>query len=366
MEYQLFRVGNIWHYRFQINGTRVQRSTRETVKYRAAEIADRAYTRARIWARGDDPVPTLRELVVQWLEVHRPIVSRAHVDIVERFGRLHLFGLGDVFIDEITTELVEAARNSYLESHAAASANQWLNVLKLVCRWAIRRKVIPALPWAVKRLKLQKRPRAMLPVANTREWLAHIDELDSDDGLISIAVRLMLGIGLRESETITARWEWIDWSRASYTPGITKGREADPLPMPRWLIEYLQTMRRETGLIVARADGAPLCRGFTRRKMLAANEATGIGHITPHRLRGTFATLLSEEGAPVQTVQKALRHKNVGTTMAYLEACMDLVSRAQERIAENAGLNAASQSQQSGEEMAKSMAQTRTGSRMSN
>lgn len=359
MDYQLFRVGKVWHYRFQINGSRVQRSTRETVKYLAAEVADRAYRRARLWARGDEPVPTLRDLVVQWLDVHRPIVSQAHIEVVERFGRLFLFNLGDVMIDEITTELVEAARNEYLESHAAASANQWLNILKLVCRWAIRRQIIPALPWTVKRLKLQKRPRAVLPVDRARSWLEHIDQIDGHDGPVATSVRLMLGIGLRESETITARWEWIDWARATYTPGITKGREADPLPVPAWLLEYLAARRQDTGLIIAHANGSPFGRGFTRRKMLAANEAIGTGHITPHRLRGTFATLLSEEGTPVQTVQKVMRHKNVSTTMAYLEARMEIVSKAQERIAENTGLNASRETIRSGEEMANTTAQSR-------
>lgn len=358
MAYHLFRVGKVWHYRFQINGARVQRSTRETIKHRAEAVAEKAFNRAKLWARGDEPVPTLRELVVQWLDIHRPVVSAAHLDVVERFGRLYLFDLGDILIDELTTEQIETARNTFLESHAAASANQWLNVLKLVCRWAIRRKLIPALPWTVKRLKVQKRPRAMLPIASARAWLGRIDQLDGEGGPVAIAVRLMIGMGLRESETITARWEWIDWPRRTYTPGVTKGREADPLPMPGWLVEYLHSRREEAGLIIARPDGSAYGAGFARRKMLAANEATGVGRITPHRLRGTLATLLSEEGAPIQTVQRVMRHKSASTTMAYLEVRMDLASRAQERIAESAGLTDSRETKDSGEKVANDVDQS--------
>ncbi|WP_434715497.1 tyrosine-type recombinase/integrase [Paraburkholderia sp. A3RO-2L] len=359
MSYQLFKVGKVWHYRFRINGARVQRSTRETVKHKADAIAGKAYNRAKLWARGDEPTPTLRELVVQWLDVHTPTVSGSHAKVIETFGRLHLFELADVEICDLTTELVEEARLEYLKTHAPASANQWLNVIRLLCRWAIRRKMIPALPWSVKLLKVQKRPRPMLPVPLLTKWLAAVDELDGACGPVAIAVRLMIGIGLREVETITAQWGWVDWERRTYTPGITKGREADAIPLPSWLYDYLALLRKPSGLIVHRQDGAACHSGFTRRAMLAANSACGIGHVTAHRLRGTFATLLAEEGAPIHMVKQALRHKSINTTMAYLETNMDLVARAQHRIAQNAGLIATEKPEIVGEKWANDASETR-------
>lgn len=161
MTVHLFRVGKVWHYRFQIDGSRKQRSTRETDRQRAEQVADQALRQAKLWARESKELPTLRELVGQWLLIHHPTASRAHVKVVETFGRLHLYDLADVLIDELSTDRVEGERTG-----------------------------------------------------------------------IRTAVRLMLGLGLRESETITARWEWLDIGRQTYTPGRTKGREADPLPVP--------------------------------------------------------------------------------------------------------------------------------------
>ncbi|MBB3256879.1 site-specific integrase [Paraburkholderia sp. WP4_3_2] len=358
MSYQLFRVGKVWHYRFQIDGARVQKSTRETIKREADLVASKAYERAKLWSRGGESVPTLRELVSLWLGTHQPTVSAAHFKVVETFGRLHLYDLADVEICDLTTEMVERSRLLYLETHAPASANQWLNVLRLLCRWAIRRKMIPSLPWSVKLLKVQKRPRAILPVPVATKWLAAVDECAGVCGPVAIAVRLMLGIGLREVETTTARWEWMDWDRRTYTPGITKGREADPVPVPDWLCAYLLPLRQVSGLIVHRPDGTACAPGFTRKIMLAANATCGIGHVTAHRLRGTFATLLSEQGAPIHMVKQALRHKNITTTMAYLEMNMDLVSRAQQRIATITGLDAET-AKHSGEKTASDMPKTR-------
>lgn len=339
MTARLFRVGagKTWHYRFQVAGKRVQRSTRETVKSRADLVAQKAYQDAVVRANGGQPVPTLRELAAAWLVIHRPISSRAHIRSVETFVKLHMYELGDRPIGSITTTDVELARNEHLQTHKPSSANHWLRIMKLLAMWAVKRGMIPTLPWKVQMLKVQKRPRAILPLDAAREWFAAVDRASARRPEIGTAVRMMFGLGLRESEAASARWEWIDWQRATYTPGITKGREAEPVPIPEWLLDHLRPMRADQGLIAPRPNGAQLPASFARQVMHAANDACKIKGITAHRLRGTFATLLSESGVPIQTIQKVLRHKHPMTTMAYLEKNLDTAALAQNRIGEKIG-----------------------------
>lgn len=339
MSVRVFRVGagRVWHYRFQVAGARVQRSTRETSRKRAEKVAQKAFQDAVLRANGGQPVPTLRELIAGWLAIHRPVASGHHIRSVETFARLHLYNLGDKPIGAISTTDVELARNAHLESHKPSTANHWLRILKLLVMWAVKREIIPALPWKVQMLKVQKRPRAILPIGAARAWFDAIDEATARRPSVATAVRLMFGLGLRESESASARWEWIDWQRATYTPGITKGREAEPVPMPTWLLEHLAPLRRDEGLIAPRADGAQLPAGFSRSAMSAANGACSIKGITPHRLRGTFATLLSEDGTPIQTIQKVLRHKHPMTTMGYLEKNLETAALAQNRIGQKIG-----------------------------
>lgn len=339
MTVRLFRVGagRAWHYRFQVAGVRIQRSTRETLKGRAEQVALKAHQDAVVRANGGRPVPTLRETAAAWLEVHRPIVSGAHVRSVEAFVKLHMYDLGDRPIGAIGTADVERVRNQYLETHRPSSANHWLRVLKLLAMWAVKRGDIPALPWKVQMLKVQKRPRSILPVDAALSWFAAIDQASKRRPAVGTGVRMMFGLGLREGEAASARWEWIDWERATYTPGITKGREAEPVPVPSWLLDHLAPMRADQGLIAARANGAQLPAGFARHAMRSANETCMVKGITPHRLRGSFATLLSESGVPIQTIQKVLRHKHPMTTMAYLEKNLDTAARAQNRIGEKIG-----------------------------
>jgi integrase len=270
-----------------------------------------------------------------WLAATELTASTSHRAGIEIFGRLHLGILSDVSIDRLTTELVERARNEHLRTHAPSSVNHWSRKIRLLCRWAVHRGLIVDVPFKVRMLKVQRKPRATLPVDLSRRWLEALDSVASEQ--VRIAVRLMFGMGLRECEASSARWEWLDTVRQSYTPGKTKGREADPVPVPAWLLDYLRPLRRQTGLIVSHEDGSAFARGFTRQAIRAASMRVGIGNITPHRLRGTFATLLSENGAPVQTIQRVLRHKDVRTTLGYLEPDLSYAARAQARIADQCG-----------------------------
>lgn len=334
MSANVFKVASgVWHYRFQVAGVRVQKSTRLRNRSRAEQFAQLAYDAAVVRANGGEPVPTLVELGAAWLEVHRLTASSAHIRSVETFLRLHLHGdLGDKPISEITTADVEAARNLHLQDRKPSTANHWLRILRLLSLWAVKRGFIAKLPWSVAKLKVQKRPRSILPLDVTRLWFDAIDKATARAPAKGTAVRLMFGLGLRESESASARWEWIDWQRKTYTPGITKGREAEPVPMADWLVEHLAPRRLDQGLIAAGKDGQPLAPGFARTAMRTANTSCAISGITPHRLRGTFATLLSEAGVPIQTIQKVMRHKSPMTTMAYLESNLDTAALAQNRI----------------------------------
>ncbi len=341
MSVAVFKKGGVYHFRFQVAGKRVQRSTRLKSKGKAEEIAQSQFAAAVVRANGGEPVPTLDELAGTWVVVHRPTASAAHIRSVETFRRLHMYSLGAKPVGDITTKDVELARGEHLKTHAPSTANHWLRILKLLTMWAVKRDILVKSPWRVKMLKVQKKPRPFLPVDVARAWFDAVDQVTVRTPAKGTAVRLMFGLGLRESESISARWEWFDWERSLYTPGITKGREADPVTVPDWLIEHLQPLRQLEGLVVAKASGEPFAPGFTRQVLRQANAACSIKGITPHRLRGTFATLLSEAKVPIQTIQRVMRHKNHGTTMNYLEVNLDTAARAQNEIGKKAGLSGA-------------------------
>lgn len=326
----VFRVGNYYHYRYQIKPfARVQRSTRLRHPGRAQQLATKAYENALLLANGGKPIPTLRQVIDRWMAMRAPTASRSYVNSVEIFARLHLYGMGALPLDQIDKSVVEAARLEHVKTRSQATANHWLRILKMLINYA---DALPKLPFKLKAFKLQKKPRFMLPISAAEAWLSAVDRSSRRRPGVGTLVRMMLYLGLRESEATTARWEWFDWDRLTYTPGVTKGREAEPLPVDARLADYLAPIRQTTGLVAPRHDGKPMPKGFAVNAMKAACKACGVNHITPHRLRGTIATLMSEQGVSIQNIRAFLRHKDPLTTMAYLEKNMDRVRDAQDAI----------------------------------
>lgn len=351
---------NIWHYRFQRAGVRVQRSTGTAVKAEAEAIAMEAYRVARLRARGIEPVPTLAETVQQWLEQHAGMIdtgeiSFAHWKSVRDFGCLHLYGLDQVAFDALSTTVIRAAMAKHRVGRSPASVNHWHRILNLLGHWLRRAKVIAELPWDIPMPTLQQEPRPILSERQAAEWIAAVDATayrhlgKTEFKAVSVAVRLLIGVGLRESELLGARWEFFSWNaelkRWTYLPGRiddkgkfrTKGKKKKPKPVPGWLITYLQPLWTDMGLVLVDSAGHAFGAGMCRRAITAANTACNTPGITPHRLRATFATWLSRS-RPIQEVQAALGHADPRTTMGYLEADLEATGAALDEIGQRAGL----------------------------
>lgn len=332
-DYTLFLVKKIWHFRFSLGGFRRSGSTHETTRAKADKVASRIYQEARLRFRGLEPCPTLRECVDRWMAANQRRWSTSHAQSVERFCRLHAHGLADKPLNRITTEDVELAMHEHLGTHKPRSANQWISVLNLLANWAMRRGWLDEIPWRVKKLRVQRQPKPILPPAKTSAWLSAVDELSPDAGF---ACRLMLGLGLRESEALTARWEHVDWHRGTYTPWMTKGKEAVALVLPSWLLEFLRQRRQTEGWMIP-FRGNPHRRGYCVRFMASANASVGTPGLTPHRLRGTCASLLAAF-MPLPDLQRFMRHKDPKTTLVYIEEDPTQILRAHAAISEAQGL----------------------------
>ena len=283
-------------------------------------------------------IPTFEQLVSEWVLVQKGVVGMTHWNDVQGSFHRHFKTLANLRLDEVTTEKVEAIRTVYLQTRGPGGANNVLKHLNLLFRWAIHRGYIKEKPFRMKKLKVQKRPRAVIGIHQVGEFLQIVDKARNPH--VKTAIRLMLGLGLREAEALGARWEWLDWERKIYIPGRTKGKEADPLPLPDWLCEHLRltTQPCMEGWILPAPDGKPHRSRFTTKSIDRAGRKIGVFGLTPHRMRATFATLHSEHGTPIQIIQRMLRHKHVETTAIYLESSTEAMRLAQDRVSEGLGL----------------------------
>jgi integrase len=159
--------------------------------------------------------------------------------------------------------------------------------------------------------------------------------------------QFFLVTGGREQEVGTATWTDLDFDRHEFLiqdkrdlDWSSKDREEGGIPIPEDFIERMQTRRRrypDSRFIFGNALGKPQGHFLRQLQRLAKREGLNCGGCVNrkgescscnamcsswglHRFRKTFASLHHDNGVPVRTIQRWLRHSSLDTTLRYLEA----------------------------------------------
>lgn len=329
----LARVGEHWHYRFRWKGTTYQGTTGLSRRADAVLWLRRYRDQLANGEVGLATAPSVKLAWEHWKETRKGKASEAHIERAGRAFDLHILPVcGELRADEVNNDVVELIRTRYLDGESKRlrggkrtqqGANTILTYLKAILRPLVKRGLMRCLPFDVKPLKPQSPVRPFVPADKVKAFLAAVDRTANEHQ--SIAIRAMLYLGLRESEALGMRWEWFGGDLETYTPGKTKGREALPLPVHPDLQKRIRAL---TGLSPWLLPAKPKKKDdpilphraqFTVKAILRGGEAIGIKGLTPHRLRTTCATLMARAGVNPIHIQRQLRHKDIKTTLRYVE-----------------------------------------------
>ncbi len=159
------------------------------------------------------------------------------------------------------------------------------------------------------------------------EKLLSAPDVNTRNGLRDKAlIELMYATGLRVSEAVSLLVEDFDKDRGLLTCN-GKGSKQRCLPVGRsavkWMDDYLSMrhgLDRQLSLkqkLFMTEDGKGLTRQAVWHVLNFYANQCGIGRVTPHMLRHSFATHLSQRGADSRSVQSLLGHSDIGTTQIY-------------------------------------------------
>ncbi|MCS6885597.1 MAG: site-specific tyrosine recombinase XerD [Acidobacteriota bacterium] len=187
------------------------------------------------------------------------------------------------------------------------------------------------------------RGRQILPKFLTLEeielLLAQPDR-STDEGIRDLAMlQLLYATGLRVSELVMLKLKDINletgllncFGKGSKERSVPFGKAAE-----KALRDYLPVRQRllsnkaSTYLFVG-ANGKKLSRQQFWKAIAEYGYKAGIGHITPHMIRHTFATHLLEHGADLRSVQIMLGHSDISTTQVYTHVTNERLREVYER-----------------------------------
>ncbi len=331
-----------WIYCFKVNGKNCKGSTRAKDRLTAEKILLEKRREAILEQKGlQSRVPTVAELLKIWHQAHQGIHSSKHLTSVEGIIRLWVVPLmGENRIDRVTTSMLEEARQGILESkRSPLTGNLMVRSVRLLWNYAVRVGYLDRVPFKIHEMRVQKKPRPIVPAARVQEFFAAVDS-SCRNPQAKVMFRVMVGLGLRQSEALGMRWEWFDPEQRTYVVGRAKGKEARVLPVPSWLWAAIHESMPKTlsEWVFPARDLKPHRANFLQKAIESIAQKLALGHLTQHRLRATFASLHAQAGTPITEIQGMLGHKNIATTMIYVETSLEAKRKAQDALSQKLGL----------------------------
>ncbi len=239
---------------------------------------------------------------------------------------LQLFELGVTDWKQVDTPWVrQIASKGMRQGMKAASLATRLSSLRSFFDFLILRGILLANP--AKEVSAPKRSRA-LPKNLDVDEVNQLLEVDDND---TLAVRdrammeLMYGTGLRLAEMISLDVRDINNSSGEIRV-IGKGNKERKVPFSgyaqEWVTKWLAlrpTLLKgeETALFISNR-GKRISPRSVQKRMEQWGLKQGVNsHISPHKLRHSFATHVLESSSNLRAVQELLGHENISTTQVY-------------------------------------------------
>lgn len=257
--------------------------------------------------------------------------------------------LQDNGIKQPTREDVIAYRDGLMETHKPSTVQGYLIAVRLFFQWAELEGFYIDITRHIKAPKLDREhKKSYLTSSQSKQLLDKIDTSTPGGKRDYAIIALMLTTGLRTISVINANVNDIrplGDNMALYYQGKGHTEKAAAVmlapPVEKAINEYLAT-RTGTGKdsplfasLSPRNEDERLTTKSISRLCKNALKAIGIDRedVTAHSLRHTFAMANIMNGGSITDTQQVLDHKNITTTMIYLDLANRQNNKSEERVA---------------------------------
>ena len=215
------------------------------------------------------------------------------------------------------------------EENSSRTINRKISSLKTFFKHLIRKEIVATNPMAtIVTPKQSKRLPEFVDSRDTKTLFESVEFTDDWNGKTErLAISLLYNTGVRQAELIGLRENQIDYSKSTIKV-LGKGSKERIIPIGEELLkeikEYVKLKKEleeapDRSVLLVRANGQKLypkwLYNVVKRNL---SLVTTIEKKSPHVLRHTFATHLSNNGADLNAVKELLGHSSLAATQVYM------------------------------------------------
>jgi site-specific recombinase XerD len=228
--------------------------------------------------------------------------------------------------EEISEDLVFSFIDDLNEDYAVKSINRMKTSIRNFHRFLNFKYELKDPTLNVKVSKGETR----LPIYATKNEIEQLmsifDDKDNQQLFEHAILETIYGLGLRVSECCNLKTNQVNLNDG-FVKVLGKGNKERLLPIPNrtkmLMNEYFVKVRplwqkRKTNQFYINHLGKPIYSEYVEMMLRESNIKAGIKkHLTPHKLRHSYATHLLEGGADLRVIQELLGHSDISTTEIY-------------------------------------------------
>ena len=217
------------------------------------------------------------------------------------------------------------------------SVNRKLSSVRSFYKFLLRKGYVESNPTAqIVAPKIPKRLPSYLKPAEVTQLLDQIVDYSSFESTRdNLLMTTMLVLGLRRSEVIGMKMCNVDIARSTLSV-IGKGNKERKLPLSEGYLQRYQNylIRRDEqdiphDFVFITNRGKPLYPKFIYNLVKSQiASVSAISKKSPHVLRHTFATLLSDNGAQITAIKDLLGHSSLAATQIYTHSSIRALQNA--------------------------------------
>ncbi len=224
----------------------------------------------------------------------------------------------------------------------AKSINRKISALKSFFKYHLRTGTVTATPmWSVVAPKISRRLPEFVKEDDMRNLFLHLEFPDDWQGRTDrLLLLLFYQTGMRLSELVNLKESQLDFSR-QVIKVLGKGNKERVVPVGEDLVKQLKDYREAKRKELEGPDATYLFvlkngkKVYSKYVYLAVKKylsaVTTLNKRSPHILRHTFATHLTNNGADLNAVKELLGHSSLAATQVYTHNSIEKLKEAHKK-----------------------------------